>query len=81
LTRLSAQGKIPAVAVAVQVEECFLQCAKALIRSKLWEPHERPSLQKLPCAAEMLSDQVQMPEFDATRLQTLLDDAYQNRLY
>ena len=67
LTPLSAQGKRPVVAVAVEVEECFLQCAKALIRSKLWEAHERPDLQSLPCAAEMFIDQVQMPEFDVAK--------------
>jgi len=81
LTPLSAQGKRPLVAVVVAIEECFLQCAKALLRSKLWEPHERPNLQSLPCAAEMLTDQVQMPEFDVAKMQTLLDGAYKNNLY
>ena len=81
LKLLHAQGKQPLVAVAVSVEECFLQCAKALLRSKLWEPHVRPDLQSLPCAAEMLNDHVQMPEFDTTKIQTLLDGAYKNNLY
>ena len=81
LTLLSAHGKRPRVAVAVEVEECFLQCAKALLRSKLWEPLERPNLQSLPCAAEMLTDQVQMPEFDVAKMQALLDGAYKNNLY
>jgi hypothetical protein len=65
----------------VEVEECFLQCAKALLRSKLWESHERPNLQSLPCAAEMFHDHLQMPEFDVAKLQTLLDEAYRNKLY
>ncbi len=81
LTPFTTQGKCPQVAVAVEVEECFLQCAKSIIRSKLWEPHERPTPQTLPCAAEMLNDQVKMPEFDVSKVQTLLDEAYQNRLY
>jgi uncharacterized protein len=81
LTALSAEGKRPAVAIAVSVEECFLQCAKALLRSKLWEPHERPNLQTLPCAAEMLAHHVQMPEYDVAKMQALLDGAYKNNLY
>ena len=81
LTPLTAQGKRPLVAVAVEVKECFLQCAKALIRSKLWEVHERPSLQSLPCAAEMFHDQIQMPEFDVAKLQALLDEAYRSKLH
>ena len=81
LTPLTAQGKRPLVAVAVEVEECFLQCAKALIRSKLWEAHERPNLQSLPCAAEMFTAQVKMSEFDVAKLQALLDEAYKSKLY
>lgn len=81
LTTMTAQGKRPLVAVAVEVEECYLQCAKALIRSKLWESHERPDLQSLPSAAEMFCDHVQMPEFDVAKLQTVLEEAYRTRLY
>jgi hypothetical protein len=81
LTPLTAQGKRPLVAVAVDVEECFLQCAKALLRSNLWKPHEWPNLQSLPCAAEMFTDQVQMPEYDVAKMQTALDGAYKNILY
>jgi PPOX class probable FMN-dependent enzyme len=81
LAPLIAHGKRPLIAVAVEVEECFLQCAKALLRSNLWGPHERPDSQSLPCAAEMLTDHVQMPEFDVAKMQTLLDGAYKNNLY
>ena len=81
LEPMSAQGKIPTLAIAVSIEECFLQCAKAIIRSKLWEPAERQSLAALPCAGEMLADQAQMPEFDAVKMQALLDDAYREKLY
>lgn len=81
LTPMAVHGKRPLVAVAVEVEECFLQCAKAIVRSKLWEPHNGLDVQSLPCAAEMLADQVRMPEFDAAKLQTLLDEAYATKLY
>lgn len=81
LTPLSAHGKRPLVGVAVEVEECYLQCAKALLRSKLWEPPARPDLQSLPCAAEMFSDHVRMPELDVAGMQSLLDGAYKNNLY
>ncbi len=81
LTPLSVAGKRPLLAVAVSVEECFLQCAKALVRSKLWSEHERPDLSQLPCAAEMFNDHIQMPEFDVAKIQALLDGAYANNLY
>ena len=81
LTTMTAQGKRPLVAVAVEVEECFLQCAKALIRSKLWDSQQRPDLQSLPSAAEMFCDHAKMPEFDVAKLQTVLEEAYRSRLY
>ena len=81
LTPLTVQGKRPLVAVAVEVRECFLQCAKALLRSKLWETNEAPDLESLPCAAQMFVDQLEMPEYDVATMQTLLDEAYRNKLY
>ena len=81
LTTLSTKGKQPTIAIAVSVEQCFLQCAKALLRSKLWDHRERPSMQSLPCAAEMLAHHVQMPEYDVAKMQELLDGSYKNKLY
>jgi PPOX class probable FMN-dependent enzyme len=81
LTPLTAQGKRPVVAVAVEVEECYLQCAKALLRSKLWKPLEWPNLQSLPSAAEMFTDHVRMPEYDVAKMQAALENAYKNNLY
>src|SRR4051794_28231553 len=37
LAPLAVDGKTPILGIAVEVEECFLQCAKAVIRSKLWD--------------------------------------------
>jgi uncharacterized protein len=81
LTPMTAQGKRPLLAVAVEVEECYLQCAKALLRSKLWKPEDWPNLQRLPSAAEMFADQVKMPEYDAAKMQVALEGAYKNNLY
>lgn len=80
LTPLAAQGKRPLLAVAVEVQECFLQCAKALLRAQLWQPHDATDLQSL-CAAQMFVDHAQLPEYDVAAMQTLLDEAYRNNLY
>ncbi|MFK7912289.1 MAG: pyridoxamine 5'-phosphate oxidase family protein [Pseudomonadales bacterium] len=34
----SANGKQPKTVIVVQVKEAYFQCAKALMRSKLWDP-------------------------------------------
>ena len=38
LERLSAQGKPALLCTRIAIEECFLHCGKALIRSQLWQP-------------------------------------------
>jgi PPOX class probable FMN-dependent enzyme len=76
----TAQGQRPLIGIAVAAEECYLQCAKALMRSKLWERRERPDFDSLPSFAQMLVDQTQMPEYDTAKMQAMLDGAYQ-RLY
>ncbi len=38
LEPLAVRGKVPRSGILVAVDEAFLHCAKALIRSKLWDP-------------------------------------------
>src|SRR5216684_2234534 len=58
LDRLEVQGKRPKVAIGVEVEECFLHCAKAFKRSGLWERERWPDVAGLPSMARMLWDQI-----------------------
>ena len=59
LERLAVQGKRPKVAIGVEVEECFLHCAKAFKRSGLWEQERWPDVSALPSMARMLWDQIE----------------------
>ena len=38
------EGKLPRSIVIITIETMYFQCARALIRAKLWEPHEKPDL-------------------------------------
>lgn len=58
LERLDVQGKRPKVAIGVEVEECFLHCAKAFKRSGLWERERWPDVSGLPSMARMLWEQI-----------------------
>jgi PPOX class probable FMN-dependent enzyme len=80
LTPLTAQGQRPLIGIAVEAEECYLQCAKAIMRSKLWEPHSPPDQKQLASFAKMLVDQTKMPQYDTVTMQAMLDGAYQ-KLY
>ncbi len=58
LARLEVQGKRPKVAIGVEVQECFLHCAKAFKRSGLWDRDRWPDVAGLPSMARMLWDQI-----------------------
>jgi uncharacterized protein len=59
LLQLSAvNGRPPKVGLIVAIEEAFLHCGKALVRSKLWDATQQIDRAILPSYAEMLLDHV-----------------------
>lgn len=54
--RFETRGKLPITVLKVAVEEVFLHCAKALIRSELWLPETWPDRSALPTMGEMIKD-------------------------
>ena len=58
LERCVAQGKMPLVAIGVEIEQCFLHCPKAFIRSRLWQQEAWPAADALPSMACVLFDQI-----------------------
>jgi PPOX class probable FMN-dependent enzyme len=80
LDSLAANGKVPALALAVHVEEAFFHCAKCIIRSRLWLPEHWPSLDGLPTLAETMKDAASVPapvEF----LEGIIKEDEEKRLY
>ena len=57
LGAFEGEKRPPRLVVEVAVEEAFLHCAKALMRSRLWEPESRQDRGVLPTMGEMLNDQ------------------------
>jgi uncharacterized protein len=58
LDLLVVEDKRPLLAVGVEVQECFMHCAKAFRRSSLWSPETWPSPDALPSMACVLFDQI-----------------------
>lgn len=58
LAPCAVDGRPPKVGIVVAVEEAFLHCAKALVRSGLWDASRHIDRERLPSYAEMLLDQV-----------------------
>src|SRR5215813_9121856 len=57
LERTAAMGKQPNFGIGLEVEECFLHCAKAFKRSRLWRAETWPDPGALASMARMLLDQ------------------------
>ncbi|MEO1493492.1 MAG: pyridoxamine 5'-phosphate oxidase family protein [Pseudomonadota bacterium] len=49
-------GRRPITVTRIRVEEAYLHCAKALIRSKLWQPETWPKDRPVTTMGEMLRD-------------------------
>lgn len=56
LGEMAVNGKLPDLAIIVRVCEAFFHCAKAVIRSGLWEPERWGSVEGLPSYAQALKD-------------------------
>jgi PPOX class probable FMN-dependent enzyme len=50
------QGKSPRVVLSIKVEQVFFQCAKALVRSKLWDSKTQVERATLPTAGKILAE-------------------------
>jgi len=51
------EKRAPKLVIQVKVEDAYLHCAKALMRSKLWSPESRVERAVLPTMGQMLNDQ------------------------
>lgn len=55
----AVDGRAPKVGLVVRVEEAFLHCPKAFVRSGLWDPERHIDRKILPSYPRMLLDHVQ----------------------
>ena len=71
--------RLPAAVLRVAVREVYLHCAKALMRSRLWDPEAQIDRSTLPSLGQMLRDQIGdevMPE-----PQRAMAERYRTQLY
>jgi PPOX class probable FMN-dependent enzyme len=50
------QGKAPRSVLVIAVEKVFFQCAKAIVRSKLWDPATQVERATLPTSGKILAE-------------------------
>jgi PPOX class probable FMN-dependent enzyme len=73
-------GRHPKSALVVTVQEAFLHCGKALIRSRLWHDDYRIERGQLPSYGRMLKDQVDVRD-TAEQIEASVAESYKTKLY
>jgi len=79
LKRFEVQGKCPATVLVVNVKSAYLHCAKALMRSGLWDPKAQIDRRELPTIGRMLADQI--GETEEPETQDAMEARYRKILY
>lgn len=62
LDSLSHEGRPPKLALVVTLVEVMFHCGKSMMRSKLWQPDDWPSIDGLSSYAECLADMATLDE-------------------
>jgi PPOX class probable FMN-dependent enzyme len=81
LSSMTFQGKVPLVAIVVEVREVFLHCGRALVRSHIWETKTWPAPEELPSAAQIFADHINLPEVTCELAEEVLEESYTSSLY
>ena len=56
LTSFKTEGKAPRTVIVMTVEEIYFQCARAIVRSDLWNPDRRVDPKTLPTPGQILAE-------------------------
>ncbi|SEH63983.1 hypothetical protein SAMN05192559_102425 [Halobacillus karajensis] len=81
LERMAYKGKRPDLGIVVEVEECFIHCAKAFKRSGIWKPETWLKENERPSAVKILAEHVRQSDLDEEDVRQCLDRSYTERLY
>ena len=79
LESLTVLGKAPRSGLKIAVEEVFLHCGRALIRSRIWDPEVQIDRSSYPTYGQVLADQI--AGADSRQIDADEDEANRERLY
>jgi uncharacterized protein len=78
--RASINDRLPSAMLVVTVEEAFLHCAKAMTRSRLWQPELWPDRSGVPTLAEAMVLHGELSE-TVPEMQAIIDRDAAERTY
>lgn len=77
--RFAIAGRLPTVVLVLRPEQVYLHCAKAFMRSKLWDPSSWADERPIPTLGQMIRDQIDGPAPAETQEQMIA--RYEETLY
>lgn len=80
LERFVVNGKSPALAIVVNVQEALGHCSKALRRSKLWQDDHIPTA-AVPTLEEMMNGHLGLDDATLRMVEAAVEDDATNNLY
>jgi PPOX class probable FMN-dependent enzyme len=80
LSGMEVNGKAPKLGILVAIDAVFFQCAKALIRSKLWHPKTPIKRSEFPSFGQIARDQ-RRPHLTVEEVEGQIQESYRTRLY
>ena len=81
LASMAVLGKEPKCAIVISVRQAYLHCAKALLRSKLWQPDYVQAKGTFPSISRMVGDQIGLSEEDKKIAEARTERAYRDGLW
>ena len=81
LASMAVQGKEPRCAIVISVRQAYLHCAKALLRSKLWQPEYVQPKGTFPSISRIVGEQIGLSEEDKKIAEARTERAYKDGLW
>jgi uncharacterized protein len=79
LAAMAVQERAPKLAIVVEIDEVYMHCARAFLRSSLWKPDTWPDPDTIPTLAAISREQKNLPPPDESHGKR--QEAYRSTLY
>lgn len=80
LAQCGVNGVVPPLGIVVELDSIFFHCAKAIKRSKLWDPGTPIHRTEFPPFGQIVRDQ-RMPNADQAETEKKIQQEYKDRMY
>ena len=81
LEPFSIRGKLPKLVLIIKVEEAYGHCAKAILRSKLWDPSAQQSAEEVPTLTDLMMHHRKESSEEVARIDSVIKQDINDSMY